>query len=212
MNELQLYIELLKLSMNDTRLRGMLLMFINQQVSLTEFSTILGRSKSTILHHLKKFEELGLIKRINKFYQSEFDFLSIANLNLQDIENLNIDQTDEIDNLLFNKDLHTLEMIKEIYKQAITTYNYLKQEKNSQHLEFWKKNPIHTDLLLLDDEDLQEFENLKNKFKEYLRQKNSTREQNSETSLKKYSYFAVNSIFPVRELTKFDADKKEFIE
>ena len=103
MNELRLYIELLKLSMNDTRLRGMLLMFINQQVSLTEFSTVLGRSKSTVLHHLKKFEELGLIKRINKYYQSEFDFLSIANLSLRDIENGEIDQSDELDDLLLIK-------------------------------------------------------------------------------------------------------------
>jgi DNA-binding transcriptional ArsR family regulator len=208
MHKLQLYIELLKLSMNDTRLRGMLFMFINQQMTLTEFSTALGRSKSTVLHHLKKFEDLGLITRINKYYKSELDFITMANLTLKDLEKDEINQSDELEKLLFNKDIHTLEIIKEIYSQAITTYSCLKQEKG---LDFWKKNPTDYDLWLLDDEDIREYGILKAKFKEYLKHKNNRREQNSDLSQKKFSYLAVNSLFPVRELTKFDADKKEFI-
>jgi DNA-binding transcriptional ArsR family regulator len=194
--------------MNDTRLRGMLFMFINRKMTLTEFSTALGRSKSTVLHHLKKFEDLGLITRINKYYQSELDFIAMANLTLGDLEKDEINQSDELENLLFNKDIHTLEIIKEIYTQAITTYNCLKQEKQ---IDFWKKNPTDYDLWLLDDEDIREYRILKAKFKEYLKHKNNRREQNSDLSQKKFSYLAVNSLFPVRELTKFDADKKEFI-
>lgn len=208
LHKMQLYIELLKLSMNETRLRGMLLMFINQQMTLTEFSTALGRSKSTVLHHMKKFEDLGLVTRINKFYQSEVDFFTMANLNFRDLEKDEINQSEELEKSCFDKDIYTLDIIKEIYNQAIITYNGLKQEKG---LEFWKKNPTESDLWLLDEDDIREYEELKIKFKEYLKQKNDKRGLNSDSSKKKFSYLAINSLFPVRELTKFDADKKEFI-
>ena len=65
--EIKLHIEVIKLSANDTRIRGLLLMMVHEKMTLTDFSSKIGRSKSTVLHHLKKYsgiEQSGQLARL----------------------------------------------------------------------------------------------------------------------------------------------------
>ena len=80
----------MKLMSSLTRFRILLLLLIYPKISLSEFSKLLSRTKSTIHHHLKKFDDLGILKTSRKsvpsyidakIYKLKPDFLKIINLN-----------------------------------------------------------------------------------------------------------------------------------
>ncbi len=52
----------LELMFSNTRLRMVLLLLIHRRLSLSKLSTLLGRSKSTVSHHLKKLDDLNILK------------------------------------------------------------------------------------------------------------------------------------------------------
>lgn len=216
--ELKLHIEVTKLSTNSTRLRGLMLMITNLQMTLTELSTRLGRSKSTVLHHLKKYEDLGAIKRIGKIYVYSSDFIKISNLQLKNIFDLKAENKKELEFLMFRKDIHTLSVIRDIFSQVISMYRYFETKSETgnpqdmeESLSFWKSHTVHFSMGALDEEEMHKYEGMRASFKAYLKQRRSLNKQNPASPTKPRTYMLIESTFPILEYTKFDVNNNKII-
>ncbi|MBN2156046.1 MAG: winged helix-turn-helix transcriptional regulator [Candidatus Lokiarchaeota archaeon] len=217
--ELKMHNRVMKLSANETRLRGLLLMLINRKMTLTELSEQIGRSKSTILHHVKKFEKLGVIQRIGKYYVYHPNFLKIFNIELEHALKINPDNKEQLEQLFFRRDLLTIGLLREIFTHVFFLYQFLEKNLESSDIQikkksssYWKSNPIRYNMHLLEEEDLNEYMKIRNNFFNQLNREQTESNQGEKLEVsKKNKYILLESAFPIDSYAKYDADKDSFV-
>lgn len=222
---LSLNIEIMKLMSSLTRFRIILLLLIYPEISLSEFSKLLGRTKSTILHHLKKFENLGIVKTRRKsvpsyidakIYKLKPDLLKIINLKIEDFKTLSDKEKQTILPYILTKDIKIFEVIKILFEQVILLYKTIDkvginndQNSSEDFSSFYLKNPIGYDIWFLTDEEYEMYNKSILDFKAKLDK--GLLGINKHGKEVRKPFMILNSIFPMEKLLKYDSETKKFI-
>jgi len=216
-------IEILRLMDNLPRLRIILALIIFRKISLTKLSDLLGRAKSTITHHIKKLENLGIIKVTRREARGSIDanvyelipeFLDIISSKFEEsvIEKHLYDKNlkDIISNdILFLKILKILNEQVILYYDAILRKNIKSKTKSFKEFQDSHfKIPLSYDYLFLSEQGREKYENLYKKFYEDL--KEIIKKENMEKGENIRPYLIVNVFYPILQLIEYDSELKEF--
>ena len=215
----------MKLMSSLTRFRILLLLLIYPKISLSEFSKLLGRTKSTIYHHLKKFDDLGILKTSRKsvpsyidakIYKLKPDFLKIINLKIEDFKSLSEKEKPAILTYILSKDIKTFEVVKTLFEQVILLYKTIDkvvvnkdQISSDDYSSFYLKNPIKYDIWFLTDEEFELYNECILDFKTKLNSRLKENNEHPKGIIK--PFLVLNSIFPIEKLLKYDSDTKKFM-
>lgn len=215
-------IEVLKLMDNITRLRIILSILIFKKISLTNLSELLGRAKSTITHHIKKLENLGVIKSTRKEARGSIDakvyelipgFLQKIPFGKQYLKGeLNDDFTESVSNdLLFFKIIKLLFEQVILYYEAISIKNIKskpKSFKEFQNSHF--KLPLNYDFWFLSEKAYEEYKDLHERFRIELKKIISKESLEDNDSIR--PFLVLNTFFPLLQIIEYDSELKEFRE
>jgi len=214
--ELKQRIETLKLMESLTRLRIILALLIFRKLSLTELSTLLGRVKSTLTHHINKLENLDIIKSTRKEARGSID-AKIYELIPGFLERLNLasdETTSDVFSDIMLSDLLFFKVIKLLYEQAIVYYDAVLKQKKAKSLEFKDfrrdhfKSPINYKYWFLSHDANVKYENLISEFDERLKK------IISEDSLKNPEairpFLVLHTFFPLEQIIEYDSELNEF--
>ncbi len=221
---LKLRIEVLRLMESLTRLRIILSLIIFRKVSLTKLSQLLGRAKSTITHHIKKLENLGIISSTRKEARGSIDakvyelipnFLEKLNLETEEIIlSKQSKYKEDINDAILN-DILFFKIIKILFEQAILYYNAIidksmkakpKIFKNFQDIHF--KIPINYDYWFLSEKGRESYEEWNKKYKKEL--ETIIHEDNLKNKEAIRPYLILNTFFPLLQIIEYDSELKEF--
>lgn len=213
-------IEVLKLMDNITRLRIILSILIFNKISLTNLSELLGRAKSTITHHIKKLENLGVIKSTRKEARGSIDakvyelipgFLQKISDRKQSFKGeINDDFTKVVSN-----DLLFFKVIKLLFEQVILYYEAIsykeikskpKSFKDFQNSHF--KLPLNYDFWFLSEKAYEEYKSLYEKFRSELKKIISNQNLENNDSIR--PFLVLNTFIPLLQLIEYDSELKEF--
>lgn len=216
-------IEILRLMDNLPRLRIILALIIFRKISLTKLSDLLGRAKSTITHHIKKLENLGIIKVTRREARGSIDanvyelipeFLDIISSKFEEsvIEKHLYDKNlkDIISNdILFLKILKILNEQVILYYDAILRKNIKSKPKSFKEFQDSHfKIPLSYDYLFLSEQGREKYEDLYKKFYEDL--KEIIKKENMEKGENTRPYLIVSVFYPILQLIEYDSELKEF--
>ncbi len=215
----------MKLMSSLTRFRILLLLLIYPKLSLSEFSNLLGRTKSTIHHHLKKFENLDILSTSRKpvpsyidakIYALKPDFLKILNLKFEDFKKFSAKEKQTILPYVLSKDIEIFEVIKNLFEQVVLLYKTIDkagitsdQKSSNEYSNFYMSSPIKYDIWFLNKEELELFNDSLLDFKNKLNKMH--KEDNKQNKNDRKPFLILNSIFPMEKLLKYDSDTKKFI-
>jgi len=221
-------IEFLKLISNTTRFRLLLLLLIFEKLSLSKLSLLVKRTKGTVLHHLKKFENLGFIKitkkearrgyidaNIYELIPEFFDFFEKLSLNYDNIETLQLNKQIDILNYTIIKDILVFKVVRNIFKQVASFYkgfDYVNSisdlESFKNYIDFYLKNRIEYDILFLTRKEFKLYQEEVAKFKNQIRK---IFKENKKSDIEtERPYFVLNTFFPLKEITEYDPTIEEF--
>lgn len=209
-------IEVLKLMDNITRLRIILSILIFKKISLTKLSELLGRAKSTITHHIKKLENLGVIKSTRKEARGSIDakVYELIPGFLQKIsfrqESLKGEVNEAISNdLLFFKVIKLLFEQVVLYYEAISSKNLkTKPKKFKDFKDSHFKIPLDYDFWFLSEKAYKEYLELNEKYKHEL--KNILSKENHEKTDSIRPFLVLNTFIPLLQIIEYDSELKEF--
>jgi DNA-binding transcriptional ArsR family regulator len=168
---LKLRIEVLKLMSSLPRLRIILLLIIFRRLSLSKLNRLLGRTKSTITHHLKFLDELGIITTTKengrgsidaKVYELVPGFLDKFTFNLDQLISYDLEpeKKKELFHYAVLNDKWIFEAIKSIYEQSILYYDAIDYRNMRKELnkKFEFANQEHVENNTQLQKDLESFE------------------------------------------------------
>jgi hypothetical protein len=165
------------------------------------------------LHHVKKFEELGVLHKVDNYYEYAPSFSKIFNTELEKVLENYSGNKEELEHLFFRRDLLTIALFREIFTHVFFLFQYLEKNLESsddqivkKSSSYWKSNPIHYYMYLLNEEDLKEYIKVRDNFFKNLRQKRSESNQSEEDSNKE-NFILLEAAFPIESYAKYDADK-----
>ncbi len=224
-NQLKEDIEILELMNGDTPLRIILFLLIFSEVSLTKMSSLVGKVKSTITHHLKKLDKNKLLEVTEKDARGSIDskifslkknFLQNTALDPNRLKNLKEEDLKQIIQYLMVKNSLFLKTMSQIFERASKFYqdfNALTStiEKGSfdDYLKLFFYNLFEYELCFLDEKSYKEYEEITKQFKEQLREIIKKNHEESDVIEKPYLLF--HSLFPIEKLTKYDAESKKML-
>ena len=213
-------IEVLKLMDNITRLRIILSILIFNKISLTNLSELLGRAKSTITHHIKKLENLGVIKSTRKEARGSIDakvyelipgFLQKISDRKQSFKGELIDDFTEV----VSNDLLFFKVIKLLFEQVILYYEAISNKKIKSKPKSFKdfqnsyfKLPLNYDFWFLSEKAYKEYKDLYKNFKIELKKIISNENLENNDSIR--PFFVLNTFIPLLQLIEYDSELKEF--
>ena len=207
-------IETLKLMEGLTRLRIILALLIFRKLSLTELSSLLGRVKSTLTHHIKKLEYLQIIKSTRKEARGSID-AKVYELIPGFLEHLHIDSDKigtDIPNEIILSDLQFFKIIKLIYEQVILYYEAVsKQKKTKSYKDFRQKHfksPIMYKYWFLSDNARIKYEKLMDEFDNQL--KEIIKDDNLKNPEVVRPYLVFHTFFPLKQIIEYDSELNEF--
>lgn len=224
-------IELIKLISNKTRLRLILLLLINQKISLSKLSVLLNRTKGTVLHHVKKLDNLGFIKttrrkplrgyidaNIYELVPSFYDFFNILSINDENLKNMGKKMQSDILHYAILKDRLILQILQKIFKQTSLFYQELdiikavyETDSFKDYLNFYFHNRIKCKIYFLSEKKFKLYKALVKDFnsqiKEILKESKNQENQDSEKSR---GYFVLNTFFPIKKISEYDPSSEEF--
>ncbi len=220
-SDLRLRIEVLKLMDNITRLRIILAILIFRKISLTKLSELLGRAKSTITHHIKKLETLGVIKSTRKeargsidakFYELIPGFLEKSSIEQQ--QNITRKKNNHFSEAISN-DILFFKVIKILFEQVILYYEAIfNKNKKSQAKSFNEfqdshfKIPLEYDFWFLSENGYKAYIEMNEMYKSEL--KEIIRKENIEKKDSVRPYLVLNTFFPLLQIIEYDSELKEF--
>jgi DNA-binding transcriptional ArsR family regulator len=226
LDDLKLSLEVMDIMDSTPRLRILLLLLIFQKLSLAQLSSLLGRSKATVTHHMKKFEKLDLLKISRKDARGSIDakvyelndaFFRTIRLNIEDIENLDSIKKEQVKDILHYfivKDKMMFNLIKNFFQLSIEFYEGIDElEHSNSSFDFKNKYieyPIDYTIWFLDEKGYKKYKNLISNFKEKM--KEIITNSNEVKSYFERPYCILHTFFPLKEITKYDFDNKKFIE
>lgn len=218
-------IEIIKLLNKPTRYRLIFLLLIYPKLSLTELSKHLGKTKSTIIHHLKKFEKFNIFKTSRKpvpsyidakIYRLIPDFLKILKFNTTDFNQFSNPEKKNLLPSMLLKDIWVFELIRKMLEQSILLYKAIGEtnfesetDTSTELIEFYLKNPIKYDIWTLTKEELESYEKLVEEFK--IKLNNDIHETNVTKKNIERPYLVFHGFFPMNDLIKYDAETKKYI-
>jgi DNA-binding MarR family transcriptional regulator len=195
-----------------------------RKLSLSKLSKLLGRTKSTISHHLKKLSDLGIIITTTKDARGSIDakvyelipgFLEKFVLNFEELQKLDDDTREDILHFAILNDKWQFEVIKSLYEQSVLYYDAINDIhsdskfqtlKEFQNLHF--KTPINYDFWFLSEEGRKAYEELAEEFRTKMRK--IIENEDKDKKLIQRPYFVLHSFFPLKEIAKYDSEKKQF--
>jgi DNA-binding transcriptional ArsR family regulator len=210
-------IEVLKLMDNITRLRIILSILIFKKISLTKLSELLGRAKSTITHHIKKLENLGVIKSTRKESRGSIDakFYELIPEFLQKISfEEKINDENQFSKAVLN-DILFFKVIKLLFEQVIFYYEAISNKKLKTKPNLFKdfrdshfKIPLNYDFWFLSEKALDEYKELNKKYNHKL--KEIINRENIENPESIRPYLVLNTFIPLLQIIEYDSELKEF--
>ncbi|MBD3195186.1 MAG: ArsR family transcriptional regulator [Candidatus Lokiarchaeota archaeon] len=225
-NNLETRSQVLELINSVPRLRIILLLIIHGKLSLTKLSNLLGRTKSTASHHLKKLDQLEILKTSTKDSRGSIDakvfelieeFNPFGTLNMEDVELLRDDLKSKILDLSLENNIKLLKVLKLLYDQIEQYYEALESEKPNKARESLRKvkkdylnSPFKYNIWFLSDEGLSEYNKLFNDFKTKLESLVQNEFQKDKKVLK--PNLIVHNLIPIKEIIKYDPETEHFME
>jgi len=221
---LKLRIEVLRLMESLTRLRILLSLLIFKKVSLTKLSQLLGRAKSTIIYHMRKLDNLGLIKSTKKnargsidakVYELSPEFLEKLYLKIDKIILSKQSKEKEVFNDVILNDILFFKIIKILFEQVILYYEGIinknmkvkpKSFKDFKDKHF--KTPINYDFWFLSEKGYELYKKQITKFKKEL--ENIIHQEKFEDKEVIRPYLVLNTFFPLLQIIGYDSELKEF--
>ncbi|MBD3196239.1 MAG: hypothetical protein GF317_14370 [Candidatus Lokiarchaeota archaeon] len=223
--KLRLKVEVMKLLNTVSCLRIMLILLVYGKQSLAQLKEKIGRSKATITHHMKKFEDLGIIKTSRmdargsidaKAYEIIPDFKNLISLDMEDIKLLSAKEQKEVLTFLVIRDKWLFEILRNVFQLSSLYYEGLIEDFlkfKITNFDVFKKNYMENlpkcDLLFLDENSKKKYEDLWVKFREDMKNVLDARENNDKNPAR--PYFMVNSLIPLEEILQFDPETTKFI-
>jgi DNA-binding transcriptional ArsR family regulator len=223
MEDLKRSINVMEILDSVPRIRIALLLLIYQKLSLAQLSSLLNRSKATVTHHLKKFEDLGLLKVTRKDARGSIDakvyeftsaFFKSIRLSMDDLKSLKPEKAKNIFSTAIKKDQLIFELIKNIYEISEDFYQGIQTLLDSNSLENiqkkYFKSPISYQFWFLDEEGYESYRELINEFNDKMREivKNSSQKKPEEIER---SYCIFHSFLPLKHIIKYDFRNKRFL-
>lgn len=218
-------VETLKLMSSNPRLRIILLLLIFRKLSLSKLSDLMGRSKSTVSHHLKKLKALDILKvsRIDargsidaKVYELIPGFLDKYGLKLDFIDSLPEKEKKAIFHYGVVHDMHFFEVMKILYEQMVLYYDAINdistRSKFKNFEEFhnlYFRTPVYYDYWFLSKEGKEEYKTIFRDFKEKM-DALIKKEQKQSDNVKR-PFFILHTLFPLEEIINYDSDNEEFL-
>ncbi|TXT63989.1 MAG: hypothetical protein BAJALOKI3v1_280027 [Promethearchaeota archaeon] len=223
MDDLNRSIKVMEILDSVPRIRIALLLLIYQKLSLAQLSSLLNRSKATVTHHLKKFEDLGLLNITRKdargsidakVYEFNSDFFKSVQLSMDDLKSIKPEEAKNIFKTAIRKDQLIFELIKNIYEISDDFYQGIQTLLDTNSLENiqkkYFKSPISYQFWFLDEEGYESYEKLINEFNNKMREivKKSTQKKPEEIER---SYCIFHSFLPLKHIIKYDLRNKRFL-
>jgi DNA-binding transcriptional ArsR family regulator len=207
-------------------LRIILLLFIYKKLSLSQLSKIFERTKATMIHHLKKMEELELINIMKvgargpidaNVYELKPELYEILNNKEFFIKKLEGNKFREIIQFNIIKYKIIFDFLKGIIEEANQFYNDFYDFKteslqnSSQKLkDFFKKNTINFNMVFLTKEGFKSYEEIKNRYLTQLRELSEKERKQKKNSANPNIILYMD--FQLKEIVEYDKKKKKFYE
>ena len=223
LDDLKFSIEIIKLLDNTQRIRIILLLMIFQKLSLTDLSLLLGRSKMTVIYHIKKFDELGLLKITTKegrgaidanVYELESKFFNSIKFN---IEQINDNNQQNVKNLLHHtllKDILMFDLFIGIFELSKYYYKSIDELVNSDSLkEFQDKifnSHINYDIWFLTEEGRKSYDKAVIQFKNQIN--DIVKRDIKSSNYLERPYCILHMLFPLQKIAKYDFKNKKFVD
>lgn len=221
-------IELFKLINNETRLRLILLLLINQKISLSSLSVLLNRTKGTVLHHLKKLDNLGFIKttrreplrgyieaNIYELVPNFYDFFNILTINDENLKKLGKKMQSDILHYAILKDRLIIQILINIFKLTSLFHQGLdinkavwESDSFEDYLNFYFHNRINYKIYFLSEKKFKLYKALVKDFNSQI--KEILKESQNQDSEKSRGYFVLNTFFPIKKISEYDPNSEEF--
>ncbi|MBD3254767.1 MAG: ArsR family transcriptional regulator [Candidatus Lokiarchaeota archaeon] len=223
MDELERSIKVMEILDSVPRIRIALLLLIYQKLSLAQLSSLLSRSKATVTHHLKKFEDLGLLNVTRKdargsidakVYEFSSNFFKSIRLSMDDLKSLKPEEAKNLFKTAIQKDQLIFELIKNIYDISDDFYQGVRRLLDSNSLENvqkkYFKSPINYQFWFLDKEGYESYEKLIEEFNDKMREivKKSSHKKPEEIER---PYLIFHSFLPLKHIIKYDFQNKRFL-
>jgi DNA-binding transcriptional ArsR family regulator len=207
-------IEVLKLMDNITRLRIILTILIFKKISLTKLSELLGRAKSTITHHIKKLENLGVIKSTRKESRGSID-AKVYELIPGFLQKITFGYEAFKKEEAISNDMLFFRVIKLLFEQIILYYEAISNKNIKSKSKSFKdfkdsqfKIPLDYDFWFLSEKAFNEYKELNDKYRNNLKEIIS--KDNLEDSESIRPYLILNTFIPLLQIIEYDSELKEF--
>lgn len=217
--------EIIELLNHPTRYRLIFLLLIFPRLSLADLSKFIGRTKSTIHYHLKKFEKLNIFitsrKPVDsyidaKIYELMPDFLNVLKFNINDFQKFSKDNREDIIRFMISKDISVFKLFRYLFEQTTVLYKGIenaitdkKNESSKKLVEMYTNNPVKYDIWSLSEEEFDNYENLIEQFKTDL---NNKLEGNDEDKTEiDRPFLILHTIFPMKQMIKYDSETKKYL-
>ncbi|MFX0070639.1 MAG: ArsR family transcriptional regulator [Candidatus Hermodarchaeota archaeon] len=225
-DKLKKRIEFMKLLSSVPRLRILLLLLIYRKLSLAQLSKLLGRTKATVTHHLKKFDTLGIIKTSRKdsrgsidakLYELEPDFFDLVELSFDKFQSLEQDESKELLHYVLLRDKWMFDVFRNILIFANRFYQEIDERfltENSDFVkqteDFYFKSPVDYNIWFLTEDGKNSYDKAAIQFIDQINK--IIKDENKKGKLVERPYCILNLILPLKKLSEFDLERKRIMD
>lgn len=205
---------------NLTRIRILLLLWTNKELSINDLCEKLDKTRPTILKHLKKLKSVGLIKvrrteKRTKLYHVIPNLLELTRLDLDYLKNLPSDEVKEILEKDLDSDKKTIHLIKRILEDSIPYYQDLKQklkkmlDLSSEEIEnFYRRKHINYYVEVLDEEEYQLYYKFYEQFLKELEDFRNKKKEEGDVINTEKPFAAFHILLPIKEIQEARFNRK----
>jgi len=211
-------IEMLKTLNSKPRLRALLFLFIYRRLTLTELSKRLGKTRNTVIYHMKKMVNYGIIQEEDEKIEGSIKPIKVYHVNpefyeqiftpFEDLENLSKDEIIEYSKNVFQWNTLLFETMREFFRDVgeIYTQNEPHLRDIESTLAFHKKHQTPRDLIPLSEQGYHVYrENYRDLMEKTLSFLEKESKQQGELTR---PYMAFNVILPIKTLVEKKKSRK----
>ncbi len=200
-------------TLNDlTKIRILLLLWASGELSINELCEKLGKTRPTVLKHLKELKKTGLLKvqrkeKKMKMYSVIPNLLELTRLDLEHLKSLPSAQVKRILEKDLDSDKKTIQLIKKILDDCIPYYQDLKKYLKEAHKltpdeieTFYKRKHINYYVEVLDEEEYQEYFKFYEELMEKMDDFREKRKMQGKPNNNKKPFASFHIILPIKEI------------